>query len=333
MSTEYSKYDALIMDYLDGICSTEEAQTLLSWLADSESNRAHFEEFKQVWTLTDFDFPTDIDTEAALAKVNETIDEMTCRKDSPVVAMPWLKRNLKATASAAAAVVVAMILGFQFLKPHTNIVTLASSEWNNETPYLLPDGSSITFEGESTVSYAADFEQRNIDFEGKAHFDIAKDANRTFTIHCGNINVEVLGTDFMLNTDQDNYIVDLFSGKVKMANLDKKGREIESIELAPGQRGVFNSTNGNLKTMSYREVKQEELTTEHVLDFNDVKLSTIVETLEFLYDIEIELPEKYANGKLTARFTDQDSVDEMLETIATVFNFEFTKNGNTYTIL
>ena len=330
MSLENSKYDTLIMDYLDGNCSQEDSLVLLSWLAESESNRAHFEEFKQVWSLTDFAIPSDIDTEAALSKVNETIDEMENQEVAQVVEMPWLRRNLKAVSSVAAAVVVAMVLSFLFLKPNTDTITLASNDWNCESPYLLPDGSSVIFDSESTISYSSDFKERNIDFEGKAHFDIAKDENRPFTIHCGDINVEVLGTNFMLYASQNDYFVDLYSGKVKMVNVDKKGHEIESIELNPGERGIFNE-NG-LKTMTYEEVKQEEITNEHYLDFDDVKLSTIVQTLEYIFDIKIELPEKYADGKLTARFTDQDSVDDMLETIATVFNFEVTKNGNTYTI-
>ena len=330
MNTNNGKYDALIMDYLDGICSPEEAQDLLLWLAESESNRAHFEEFKQVWSLTDFNIPSDIDTEAALANVNEIINGIEEQETAQVIEMSWLRRNLKAVSSVAAAIVVAIVLGFMFLKPNTDTITFASN--GNDQTYTLPDGSIIEFEGESTVSYLANFKEREIDFKGKAQFDIAKDESHPFTIHCGDINVKVLGTNFLLNAEQDNYFVDLISGKVQMVNVDQKGHESGSIELMPGERGIFNNNDSSLKTMSYSEVKKEELTNEHYLDFNDVKLSTIVEALEFLYDIKIVLPEKYANSKLTARFTDQDSVDDMLETIATVFNFEITKDGNTYTI-
>lgn len=330
MSTINSKYDTLIMDYLDGICSAEEAQDLLSWLAVSESNRAHFEEFKQVWSLTDFSIPSDIDTEAALANVNGIIDEIEEQGTAQVIEMPWLRRNLKAVSSVAAAVVVAVVLGFMFLKPNTDTITFASN--GNDQTYTLPDGSTIEFEGESTVSYLANFKERNVNFKGKAQFDIAKDESHPFTIHCGDINVMVLGTNFLLDSEEETCFVDLFSGKVKMVNVDQKGNELECIELMPGERGIFNSNDGNLKTMTYNEVKKDELTNGHFLDFNDVKLSTIVEALEFLYEIKIELPEKYADGKLTARFTDQDSVDDMLETIATVFGFEITKNGSTYTI-
>jgi hypothetical protein len=84
--------------------------------------------------------------------------------------------------------------------------------------------------------------------------------------------------------------------------------------------------------MPYSVVKDEELRNDHVLDFNDVSLTTIVETLEYIYKIEVELPEAYANEKVTMRFSNEDSVDEVVETIATLFGLEVNKTENTYTI-
>ena len=83
-------------------------------------------------------------------------------------------------------------------------------------------------------------------------------------------------------------------------------------------------------TMTYAEVKEEELLADHVLDFNDVSLNTIVEALEHIFNIHIDLAAEHANDKLTARFTDQDSVEEVLETIATVFDMKVTKSDNVY---
>jgi ferric-dicitrate binding protein FerR (iron transport regulator) len=69
-----------------------------------------------------------------------------------------------------------------------------------------------------------------------------------------------------------------------------------------------------------------------VLDFNNVVLSTIVDALEYVYDVDIELDEAYASEKLTARFSDQESIDEVLETIAAVFDFTLTKQDGVYLI-
>ena len=59
---------------------------------------------------------------------------------------------------------------------------------------------------------------------------------------------------------------------------------------------------------------------------------TIVETLEYVYKVDIDLNEDYASKKLTVRFSDQESIDEVLETIATVFDFTVTKQDGVYLI-
>ena len=325
--------DALIMSYLDGRCSSEEALNLLSWLAESTENQRYFDSFRDVWQLTAFEAPSDIDVESALDAVNLRIDALEEEKEAEVVALPWLKRNYKKVSGVAATAVIVFSLGFFLAKTANQTVSLASNDWNSEAPYLLPDGSKVTFKGESGLTYKKRFKERDIDFEGVAVFDVTKDAKHPFTIHCNDMAVEVLGTSFLVDAaeNSDRYIVDLYSGKVRMTAPDGNG-DVDTVELLPGERAVLDLAEGKMNRLSYAEVKAEELTCEHVLDFNDVSLSTIVETLEYIYEIKIVLPSQYADGKLTARFTDEDSVDDVMETIATVFGFEFDKSGSIYVI-
>ncbi len=336
MNTINPKYDNLIMSYMGGQCPSDEALALLSWMGESKAHQDYFESFKSVWDLTSFAMPESIDVDSALDAVNLKIDEEEGRT-AVVVEMPWLRRNIKYVSSVAAALVVALFLGFLVIKPMTSTVTLASADWNAETPYLLPDGTSVTFGAASEISHPKHFAKavRSVDFEGTAVFDVSKDAERPFVIHCGDMNVEVLGTSFLLNANsgRDQYTLDLYSGKVKMAVVDKKGNERTSIEVVPGERGVCDVASESLTTLSYSEVKYEELTNDHVLDFNDVSLAVIVETLEYIFDIKIDLASDYANEKLTARFTDKDSVSEVIETIATVFDLKVTKKGEAIYVL
>lgn len=334
MNSVNEKYDALIKSYFDGQSTAEEALELLSWVAESEENRLSFKSQKdqdEVWKLTDFAMPDDLDVEAALNKVNAKIDAMEV--ETPVIEMPWLRRNYKMVSGIAAALVVALFLGFLVNKPFSQTVTLASNEWNVEMPYLLPDGSTVTFEAESHISHPKHFanSERSVKFEGTALFDVAKDENHPFVIHCNGLDVEVLGTSFLLNADGEKSFVDLYSGKVRMTTLDKKGRELAQVELNPGERGVWNAE-GELKLMTYPEVKKEQLEQERVLVFDDACLSTIVETLQYIYEIEIKLDENLASKRITARFTDEDPIDEVLETIAVVSNVTVTKTDDVYVI-
>lgn len=333
MNTVSEKYDALIKSYLNGQCSQEEALELLSWIAESDENRSYFESFKEIWHLTDFALPEVLDVDAALDAVNTKIDAL--EEETKVVQMPWLRRNYKYVSGIAASVVVALFMGFLVSRSNPT-VTLASNDWDSETAYTLPDGTSVAFNGVSEISHPKHFNkgERAINFEGNAYFDVVKDESKPFVIHCGSMDVEVLGTSFLLDADKNDnrYLLDLYTGKVRMTAFDQKGRELSQIEINPGERGVLNVADGALKAMTYPEVKEEELMNDRVLDFNNVSLSMIVETLEYIYQVKIDLDESCASKKLTARFTDEDSVDEVIETIAAVFDFTVTKTDGVYRI-
>lgn len=332
MNPKSNIYDELMMSYLEGQCSQEEAHALLSWIAESEEHQSHFESFKVVWELTSFPMPEieSINVESALDAVNEMVDEQESH-ETITVQMPWLRRNLKYVSSAAAAVVIALFLGFLVVKPNST-VTLASADWNMEEPYFLPDETSVTFVDDSKISHPKRFgnDGRSVKFDGTARFDVAKDEARPFVIHCDGLDVEALGTSFLLDVDKESgrQMVDLYSGKVRMTAVDKKGRGISSIEIEPTQRGILDED--GLTVMSYPEVKSEELAKDHVLDFNDVPLSVIVETIQYVFGVEISLPAEYAEGRLTARFTDEDSVSDVVETIATVFDLKVSKQDDSH---
>lgn len=327
------------MSYLDGQCSAEEARELLLWVAESEENRLYFKALKdqyEVWNLTDFAMPEldEADVEAALDAVNDKIDAIE-EIETKVVQMPWLRRNYKYVSGVAAAFLIALFVGFLVRNNFNSTVTYAFNG-QNESSFVLPDNTSVNFNSEGSLSYTKHFAEsdRSVDFEGVAYFDVAKDESLPFVLHCNNMDVEVLGTSFLLNAEKnaERCTLDLYTGKVKMTAFDKKGNILSVVEINPGERGVWNATANELKTMSYSEVKEDELLTEHVLVFNNEKLSKIVEALEYIYKVEIDLGESCASKKLTARFSDDESIDEVLETIALVSEVTVTKEGEVYQI-
>ena len=339
MYSANDKYEALIMSYLDGQCSAEEAHELLLWVAESEENRLYFKALKdqyEVWNLTDFAMPEldEADVEAALDAVNAKIDAVE-ETETKVVQMLWLRRNYKYVSGVAAAFLIALFVGFLVRNNFNSTVTYAYNG-QNESSYILPDNTSVNFNSESSLSYTKHFAEsdRSVDFEGVAYFDVAKNESLPFVLHCNNMDVEVLGTSFLLNAEKnsEHCTLDLYTGKVKMTAFDKKGNILSVTEINPGERGVWNATANELKTMSYSEVKEDELLTEHVLVFNNEKLSKIVEALEYIYKVEIDLGESCASKKLTARFSDDESIDEVLETIALVSEVTVTKEGEVYQI-
>ena len=226
-------------------------------MAESEENRLYFKALKdqyEVWNLTDFAMPEldEADVEAALDAVNAKIDAVE-ETETKVVQMPWLRRNYKYVSGVAAAFLIALFVGFLVRNNFNSTVTYAYNG-QNESSYILPDNTSVNFNSESSLSYTKHFAEsdRSVDFEGVAYFDVAKDENLPFVLHCNNMDVEVLGTSFLLNAEKnaERCTLDLYTGKVKMTAFDKKGNILSVTEINPGERGVWNATANELKTMS-----------------------------------------------------------------------------------
>jgi len=334
-----NKYEAMVKSYLDGNCPAEDALELLSWVAESEENRIYFKTQKEtdaLWKLTDFAMPDDatLDVEAALDAVNSRIDAME-ETETKKVEMPWLRKNYKMVSSIAAAVVVVLVLGFLVRNPFNTTITYAYNG-QNESSYILPDGTSVNFNGEGVLSYPKHFAEteRTVDFEGIAYFDVTKDKSHPFVVHCSNMDVEVLGTSFLINADKnaERYTLDLYTGKVKMTAFDQQGKEVSQIEVNPGERGVLDVAENELRMMTYPEVKEDQLLTKHELEFKNEKLSKIVEALEYIYKVEIDLAESCASKKITFRIYDEEPIDEVFETISLVSEVTVTKEGETYQI-
>lgn len=331
MNITIGEYDELIMSFLRGDCTEEEACFVSSSVAGSSENQAYFEAIKRVWELTDFPQPK-VDVEAALQLVNEQIDSMEQETAQPI-RVSWLKRNLKQVSTVAVVLVVAFTVGFFLREPAaSHMLSLSSTQWNSDRPFVLPDGSSVTFEGQSTVTYPETFDEQSriIVFDGVAEFNIIKNPTKPFIIQCGKMEVEVLGTRFRLDATKgkDKYVLDLFEGRVVMTAKEADASS-DKIRVMPSERGVYLVNDNSLKRYTALDLMKENALNDHVLDFNNTDLKTIVKSLEFIYDIQIDLAERCWDYRLTARFTDE-TVQHVLETIATVYDLELVASDSTH---
>jgi len=98
---------------------------------------------------------------------------------------------------------------------------------------MLPDGSEIWLNAESSLSFPESFDkERRVNLSGEAYFKIARDTKRPFTVTTERMNVKVLGTEFNFRSySTERPQVSLVKGSVEV--LSNKGA-VEAI-LSPGQ--------------------------------------------------------------------------------------------------
>ena len=98
----------------------------------------------------------------------------------------------------------------------------------------LPDGSLVSLNKESSISYSNSFDPRIVKLTGEAFFSVTEGDN-PFQVVTENGEVTVLGTEFNVSSRLDKIVVEVKNGEVKL----KTGKGKHSRGLKKGQSGIY----------------------------------------------------------------------------------------------
>jgi transmembrane sensor len=114
-----------------------------------------------------------------------------------------------------AAAMLALAISFYFIFAFQQPTTLSTAAAESLI-YDLPDGSTVTLNAGSTVSFHKRTWAKNraIQLEGEAFFEVKKGSPFTVSTHAG--SVEVLGTSFNVDSYDEAFSVACYTGKVKV---------------------------------------------------------------------------------------------------------------------
>lgn len=235
--------------------------------------------------------------------------------------------SLKWVSGIAALIACIVIFSYIDFGKSSNMKILLSSEQNFTTMASLSDGSIIGLRAQSSIQYPENFDsdKRQIQLEGEAYFDIAKDEKRQFVIETQKAFIEVLGTAFCIETNNENFAISVQRGKVKVS--PKDGRP--SIYVEKGESLYFNSI--SLK----KELESDPLKFAKYLgqmQFKDECLKNIVRAVNLCSDSTTILVEcEHAERKLTIQFSSNDSY-KVANLIALALNLDVRKEENFITL-
>lgn len=256
-------------------------------------------------------------------------------------------RFIKKLFYAAACIISLLLFNYFILKTinnngnskkiETSINNLVvRTEKGERANILLPDSSVITLNGGTELKYPQNFDEnnRNIDFTGEAYFKVARNEHSTFTINVEDFKVEVLGTEFNVNTiynlnaaTTDAIELSLISGKVKVTaeNLNNQSYYINS-----GEKAIYNKIDKQvvIEALNNREIAW--LTKK--LIFNATTLDQLFVELEKTFGVTIHsnLPQYTLDDEFTA-FFENKSLNEILIILNKYYRFKYRiDNSNIY---
>jgi ferric-dicitrate binding protein FerR (iron transport regulator) len=338
MNENTTYYTELIARYFSGEIAEDELHQLSDWLIADAGHEELFRQYQKTWMLIEKQkVQSAIDPGQEWVSLQSKMKPNTTRNETPKVIQ--LNSDIKNRQSifltgwkVAAAVVVLMVSSFllynYFTKPSEIVVT--ANAGNIEQ--VLPDGSLVSLHAGSQIIYPEKFSSgtRNIELKGEAYFKVSHDKTKPFIVASGDARVEVLGTEFNVNTNSPagNIEVVLTSGKVSVYYREKPTENAlllpgEKAELLTGQKFIRKENNTDPNYMAWKT---------RVLVFENEILGRVVQTLQHVYQSPITLSDQQLGEcRVTASFNDQ-SLESVLQVLTETLDLQVKTDGKNINI-
>lgn len=310
----------LIIRYLSNEATTEEAESLLNWIASDSSHQKIFAEWVQNWKQ-EIPVNDSFDVQNGLRILNDRIDHHEKDMHKKSASFSWI------SIAASVLILISSTVFLIKIPVNNNSDTAEYTEYKTAAGKLasiiLNDSSKVTLNANSILKVPTKFtkDKREVILEGEAFFEIKKDHGHPFLVHTGKLTTKVLGTSFNVQTLPEKITVSVATGKVMVSNGTSETFILpkEKITYAEETNTIIKGAADLESILAWRN--QE-------LIFHDTPLSEVAVLLEKKYRLTITF-EKVTLKKclITGKFKNQ-SLDEILEAISYSMGLTFQKTGS-----
>lgn len=307
----------LLTKYFAREVTEEEAKAVEAWVALSAANQRQFEASKIIWADTgrigNYE-QVSVDVDEAFARVATRKNELLLQKraTSPVN-MLWILR-------VAAVAIIGITISFWFLSRNEERMVLAA----DKELFLadLPDGSKVSVNAGSEVEIQSYRSSRSLHLTGEAYFEVVSNPEKPFVVSTRNIQVRVLGTVFGISEHSGHTIVSVEEGRVEVSYQNQQ------IILGAGKTGRFDWNKEELSTLEAKDTGEYRFWKTKSLAFRGLPLVNVVETLNKVYQANIQLKKPALEGCMLSVSFEDESLENILQIIGITLNLTITTEGD-----
>lgn len=197
----------------------------------------------------------------------------------------------------------------------------------SKSKVVLPDSSVVWLNSNAWIRYPRHFsgKSRIVEFAGDALFDVAKQAE-VFIVKMPELSLNVLGTTFNIHSDieRETIEVTLENGKVALYRENNTSIHADQI-LIPNDQALYYRNSGEIEV---KQVNAPLYSSWHIgtFVFENNTLSEIARILDRAFDIRIHIRNSELREKrFTARFTNQETLDEILSILQISAKYSYRK--------
>lgn len=278
-------YQDLFEKFKNRNISLEELEEFLNWINQNEDFNDS-EVLEKVWL--ELDGSEAIEEHKARriqAKLESRIREVKSTGSSKVIRLnAWMYR---------------VAAGFLFfavcawgLWNYMNSSIVVESGFGEIVEVTLPDNTKVRLNANSQISYPRQWnsqEVRTVSLDGEAFFEVTKDLenHKKFVVNTKDLSVEVLGTEFNVNTRDKSTKVFLETGSVKLNSLDRR----ETLLMVPGEEAGFDDHGSLSKSKTVNAIPPADWRDGSMI-LKDIKLSEILKEYENVFGEKYSVADK-----------------------------------------
>ncbi len=328
--SEYSLFDYLNDDDFVQWIKHKPDDLQQFWDEHLKTHPSKIEQFEQAkYVMHSLQFRdvglSSLETKELLKRIEQTIQQkhLSIKPKVNIINRLWIPL------SAAASIAVILIALFVWLnKPNEQIITTIFGETKHIS---LPDGSLVILNANSTLTYPTHWrnrQTREVELKGEAFFKVKKSERKDqkFVVNTEKAGIEVLGTQFNVNTRRNNFQIVLNSGEVSVYQNNMEEDERGRILLSPGEMLTFEEQQGvflkqPVDTVLYTAWKDNKFI------LKQTPLNDIIRILEDNFNYTIIVRDSALLKKEFVGTFPKDDPDILFSTFSTSLGVEV--NGNT----
>ncbi len=305
----------ILLRYLQGDRSAGIVEQIARWVEASPQNSKELFSLELAYGLPDRKRMEE-DKQATEQAEQELVERILSAHQGQVAGRRrQIWSRVAGYAAVAAVLGVAVVFGPRWsgMQGRTAMVEFTAAD--SVRQILLPDGTKVWLNSQSTLSYPAGFsaQHRSANISGEAYFEVVHDSLSPFTVTSPAMRVTVLGTVFNIRDHIGDTVhaASLIEGKIKIAGNNGEG----NITLTPGQKAEIDCARGEMRVVT-ANVRLEAVWRNKMIPFNDASLYDIVDVLESLYKVDFVLSPRIDAGKhYSGTIRRKDSIRDVLQSL------------------
>lgn len=336
----------LIARELAGLTTDDERARLRAWIAADPAHLRIWTVLREAWLLSDgrggrSSYDADIDWPKVRARIGQLRSPAVAPLPERAPSRPWSGRRAWMGRSAIRAAVLLGVLllpwaAWKLTRPEHDRPAMAelSAPRGATKEVVLPDGSHVRLGAESSIRYAAAFEEptRTVELRGMAYFDVVHDPARPFLVHVRDgVTTRVLGTRFVILAYPESPRVEVAVAEGRVALSSGRSSDHE-VAIGIGQVGQV-GTDGAPSVANDTSIDAHFAWMRGLLVLKDRPLSEALIELGRWYDVRLKVEDSHLAARRISTTAGDIPLDDVLANITLALGARREQRGDTTVIV